>query len=127
MSDVRKLLEAMDQGDPKAADELLPLVYEQLRQLAARKRALECPEEAWQPTGLVQEAWRSLAGGQTLASRSRGQFFAIAAEAMRRLLIDNARSKLPLNRGTRWHRPGLPPTEAAADANDETLLVLNDA
>src|SRR5437870_6416781 len=99
MSEVTRILFALEQGDPHAAEQLLPLVYEELRKLAAQKMAQEAPGQTLQPTALVHEAYlRLVAGGDASAPKtqhwdSRGHFFAAAAEAMRRILVDNARRK----------------------------------
>jgi RNA polymerase sigma factor (TIGR02999 family) len=99
LSDVTHILEALAHGDPTAADELLPLVYQELRKLAARKMANESPGQTLQPTALVHEAWLKLAGSNRQQWRGRSHFFAAAAEAMRRILIDDARHKSSLKRG----------------------------
>ena len=91
MSDATVLLTAAGRGDPKAADELLELVYQELRQLAARKMAQESPGHTLQPTALVHEAWLRLVGSQNPTFANRAHFFSAAAEAMRRILIDRAR------------------------------------
>jgi len=88
MSDVTRLLETVDRGDPKAAEELLPLVYEELRRLAHALMAAESPGQTVQPTALVHEAWLRLAGSSQKQWKDRSHFFAVAAEAMRRILID---------------------------------------
>src|SRR5215813_9786098 len=93
MSDVTRILGAIEQGDPKAAEELLPLVYGELRKLAAAKMANEIPGQTLQPTALVHEAWLRLVGNEHQQWNSRGHFFGAAAEAMRRILIENARRK----------------------------------
>ena len=96
MSDVSAILSAIDQGDPQAAEDLLPLVYDELRQLAAHKLAHEKPGQTLQPTALVHEAYVRLVRSSSSAEmpwQSRGHFFAAAAEAMRRILIENARRK----------------------------------
>src|SRR5258708_28176111 len=93
MSDVTRILEAIQHGDGRAADELLPLVYEELRRLAAHKMANEMPGQTLQPTALVHEAWLRLTGGANQEWSGRGHFFAAAAEAMRRILVENARRK----------------------------------
>src|SRR6478672_12013336 len=94
MSDVSRILHAIDQGDPDAAEQLLPLVYEELRQLAARRLAQEKPGQTLQATALVHEAYaRLVADGNAQAWNSRGHFFAAAAEAMRRILVEQARRK----------------------------------
>src|SRR5437762_6471163 len=98
MSDVTRILNAIGGGDSKAAEVLLPLVYEELRKLAAHKMANEAPGQTLQPTALVHEAWLRLADQQVWESRSH--FFGAAAEAMRRILIDRARAKARLRRGS---------------------------
>jgi RNA polymerase sigma factor (TIGR02999 family) len=127
MSDVTRLLNAAAQGDAKSADELLPLVYDELRKLAAHKMAVEQPGQTLQPTALVHEAWLRLVGGQSVRFEGRGHFFAAAAEAMRRILIDRAREKLSLKRGGRAQRVNLDDLEVAVAADDETLLVVDEA
>src|SRR5262249_27489446 len=93
VSDVTRILEAIQQGDPHASEDLLPLVYEELRKLAAHKMSHEHPDQTLQPTALVHEAWLRLAGSTNQVWNSRGHFFAAAAEAMRRILIDRARKR----------------------------------
>jgi RNA polymerase sigma factor (TIGR02999 family) len=104
MTDVTQILNAIEQGDSKAADELLPLVYEELRLLAAQKMAQEKPGQTLQATALVHEAYIRLVGSQDQDWNSRGHFFAAAAEAMRRILIDSARRKRSLKRGGTYQR-----------------------
>jgi RNA polymerase sigma factor (TIGR02999 family) len=100
MADVTQILSAIEQGDQNAAEKLLPLVYEELRALAARKLAQEKPGQTLQATALVHEAYVRLVGGEPVAHwNSRGHFFAAAAEAMRRILVDNARRKQSRKRG----------------------------
>jgi RNA polymerase sigma factor (TIGR02999 family) len=99
MNDVTRILSAIEQGDAKAADELLPLVYEELRSLAAHKMSKEKPGQTLQATALVHEAYIRLVGSEARNWSSRTNFFAAAAEAMRRILIDNARRKKSLKRG----------------------------
>src|SRR5712672_2451064 len=99
MSDVTRILDAIQQGDPKAAEELLPLVYEELRKLAAHKMASEASGHTLQPTALVHDAWLRLVGGGDQRWESRGDFFSAAAEAMRRILIDSARRKRAAHHG----------------------------
>src|SRR5262245_2914197 len=93
MSEVTRILSAVEQGDPHAASQLLPLVYDELRKPAAQRMAQEAPGQTLQATALVHEAYLRLVGGEDRAWDSRGHFFAAAAEAMRRVLIDNARRK----------------------------------
>lgn len=99
MSDVTRILDAAQQGHSKAAEELLPLVYAELRRLAAVKMAQESPGQTLQPTALVHEAWLRLGGDSQPAWQNRAHFFGAAGEAMRRILIDKARSKARLKRG----------------------------
>src|SRR5205809_7986558 len=93
MSDVTRILDAIGQGNSQAADQLLPLVYHELRRLAAHKMASEAPGQTLQPTALVHEAYLRLVGNEDQKWSGRAHFFAAAAEAMRRILIDNARRK----------------------------------
>src|SRR5437773_12289648 len=104
MSDVTRILDAIQQGDPKATEELLPLVYEELRRLAAHKMANEMPGQTLQPTALVHEAWLRLTGGANPEWNGRGHFFAAAAEAMRRVQADNARRKQRVKHGRELQR-----------------------
>src|SRR5947207_10970101 len=106
MSEVTRILSALKQGDPNAADQLFPLVYEELRKLAAQKMAQEAPGQTLQPTALVHEAYLRLLGkGDPRHWDSRGHFFAAAAEAMRRILVENARRKRsPKHGGGRVHQ-----------------------
>jgi len=104
MSDVTRILNAMEHGDAKAADELLPLVYEELRKLASYKMANESPGQTLQATALVHEAWMRISGNENQKWDGRGHFFAAAAEAMRRILIDKARRKKALRHGGELHR-----------------------
>src|SRR5580692_931661 len=105
MSDVTRILSAIDQGDPAAAEKLLPLVYDELRKLAAHKLGQEKPGQTLQATALVHEAYlRLLDGDKAQHWNSRGHFFAAVAEAMRRILVDQARRKLSLRRGGDLHR-----------------------
>ena len=127
MSDVTQLLNAIEAGDSKAAEELLPLVYEELRKLAASKMANEAPGQTLQPTALVHEAWLRLAGTVNPQFEGRGHFFAAAAEAMRRILIERARQKLSLKRGAGAQRVNLEELELAVMADDDTLLAVDEA
>src|SRR5262245_57521959 len=99
MSDVTRILSAIERGDPRAADQLLPLVYDELRQLAARRLAREEPGQTLQATALVHEAYLRLVGAQDPGWDGRGHFFAAAAEAMRRILVEAARRKGRLKHG----------------------------
>src|SRR5438477_5324632 len=108
MSEVTRILSAIAQGDPHAAEQLLPLVYEELRQLAAQKLAQEKPGQTLQATALVHEAYlRLVDNDQARSWNSRGHFFAAAAEAMRRILVENARRKRAAKAGGGWHRQEL--------------------
>jgi len=127
MSDVTRILNAIEKGDRTAADELLPLVYEELRKLAAAKMAHEAAGNTLQPTALVHEAWLRLVGEENQEWDGRGHFFAAAAEAMRRILIEKARQKSSLKRGGHFERVNLDDVEIAILADDETLLLVNDA
>src|SRR6516162_5009766 len=114
MSDVSRILSAIEHGDPAAAGQLLPLVYEELRRLAARKLAREPSGLTLQPTALVHEAYlRLVGGGPTEGWEGRGHFFAAAAEAMRRILIDRARGKATTKRGGGLRRIDLEQVSAA--------------
>src|SRR6476469_517261 len=105
MADVTRLLSALEGGDMKAAEQLLPLVYEELRKLAAQRLAHEKPGQTLQPTALVHEAYLRLVGGDDAEQwNSRGHFFAAAAEAMRRILVDRAREKGRDKRGGKFER-----------------------
>src|SRR5437667_6508980 len=99
MSDVTRILNAIGGGDSKAAQDLLPLVYEELRKLAAHKMANEAPGQTLQPTALVHEAWLRLVRSDQQSWQNRAHFFGAAAEAMRRILIENARRKRALRHG----------------------------
>ena len=128
MSDVTRILNAIEGGDPKAPDELLPLVYEELRLLAAQKMARERPGQTLQATALVHEAYlRLVEGGDEQDWNSRGHFFCAAAEAMRRILIENARSKQKLKRGGDQHRVDLSDADIAIERDINDLLSLNEA
>jgi len=127
VSDVTQLLSAIDAGDSKAADQLLPLVYEELRKLAASRMAQEKPGQTLQPTALVHEAWLRLVGDESARFEGRGHFFAAAAEAMRRILIDRARQNLSLKRGAGAERVNLDELEVAVAADDATLLLVDEA
>jgi len=127
MSDVTRILNAIGGGDSKAAQDLLPIVYEELRKLAAHKMANEAPGQTLQPTALVHEAWLRLVGTENPQFEGRGHFFAAAAEAMRRILIDRARQKLSLKRGAGAARVNLEDLEVASAADDDTLLAVDEA
>jgi len=117
----------VQQGEAKAAGELLPLVYDELRKLASARMAHEQAGQTLQPTALVHEAWLRLSGGEHPNFDGRGHFFAAAAEAMRRILIENARRKGRLKRGGEWERVGLETLDLAVATNDDTLLAVHEA
>jgi len=127
MSDVTRILEAAQSGDPTAAEQLLPLVYDELRRLAALKMASEAAGQTLQPTALVHEAWLRLAGPDQPAWQNRSHFFGAAAEAMRRILVENARRKLRLKRGAGQQRVELHESAVAAPAEDDKILQVHAA
>jgi RNA polymerase sigma factor (TIGR02999 family) len=128
MADVTQILNAIEQGDPRAAEQLLPLVYDELRQLAAQKLSQEKPGQTLQATALVHEAYLRLVGART-AQRwdSQVHFFAAAAEAMRRILLNRARDKKRIKRGGERRRVDLDQVEIALDTSDEQLIALDEA
>jgi RNA polymerase sigma factor (TIGR02999 family) len=127
MGDVTRILADIERGDPRAADQLLPLVYDELRRLAAQKMAQENPGQTLQPTALVHEAYVRLVGDQSGQQRwdSRGHFFAAAAEAIRRILVESARRKQRIKHGGSFHR--LTVADLAAPAPDDDLVALDEA
>jgi len=127
MSDVTQLLNAIDAGDPKAADQLLPLVYEELRKLAARKMAQEKPGQTLQATALVHEAWLRLGQSNRQEWRGREHFFSAAAEAMRRVLVDNARRRLRCRHGGQLERVDAALVDLTIAADDEKCVRVSDA
>jgi RNA polymerase sigma factor (TIGR02999 family) len=128
MSDVTRLLDAALAGDPTAAAELLPLVYDELRKLAAARMAEERPGQTLQATALVHEAYlRLVGGGQPDGWDGRGHFFAAAAEAMRRILVEAARRKSRVRHGGPLRRVDLLDAEVAAPTDDEQILLLDEA
>jgi RNA polymerase sigma factor (TIGR02999 family) len=126
LSDVTRILESIGHGDPKAADELLPLVYSELRKLAAAKMSNEAPNQTLQPTALVHEAWLRLVGEDNPKFANRAHFFAAAAEAMRRILIDQARRKRAVRHGGDQQRVDLEGVEVAMSGDDDELLAVNE-
>src|SRR6266478_10219154 len=122
MSEATVLLTAVGRGDPKAADELLELVYQELRQLATRKMAQELPGQTLQPTALVHEAWLRLVRSENPSFENRAHFFSAAAEAMRRILIDRARRRHTHRHGGGYERVDLKESELAAPQTDDELL-----
>ena len=127
MSDVTQLLQAIEQGDPKAAGQLLPLVYDELRKLAACRMANEAPGQTLQPTALVHEAWLRLGGAPDQTWDSRAHFFGAAAEAMRRILIESARRKRALRHDAGRAQLDLQALEIAAPASDDQMLAIDEA
>jgi len=126
MSAVTRLLNSLGQGDAKAADELLAVVYAQLRQLAAGKMASERPGHTIQPTSLVHEAWLRLGGGGNQNWESRAHFFGAAAEAMRRILIETARRKQAARHGGGQQRLDVDELEISAGVKDDELIEVNE-
>jgi len=128
MSDVTRILSAIEQGDPQASEQLLPLVYEELRRLAAQKMAQESPGQTLQATALVHEAYLRLVDTEKVQHwNSRGRFFLAAAEAMRRILIENARRKRRLKRGGGFHRERLEDVEVECGVPQADLIALDEA
>jgi len=127
MSDVTRILAAIEHGDATAADQLLPLVYEELRRLAAGKMSQEKPGQTLQATALVHEAYIRLVGSQDQNWSGRTHFFTAAAEAMRRILIDNARRKQRLKHGGDRQKVNLTDVEPATEKPSEELIALDEA
>jgi RNA polymerase sigma factor (TIGR02999 family) len=128
MTDVTHILSAIEEGDPQAAAQLLPLVYDELRKLAAQKLAHERPGQTLQATALVHEAYLRLVDGDKVARwDSRGHFFAAAAEAMRRILVNRAVEKQCLKRGGGHRRIDLDRLAVVDDASDEDLVAIDEA
>jgi RNA polymerase sigma factor (TIGR02999 family) len=127
ITDATRILDRIQQGDPKAAEELLPLVYEELRQLAAAKMAGEAPGHTLQPTALVHEVWLRLVGAGEHQWNSRGHFFGAAAEAMRRILVESARRKACVRHGGRLERVSVEEIEIAAELPVERLIQVSEA
>lgn len=127
MSDVTRILESAQNGNPKAPEELLPLVYEELRRLAAHKMASEASGHTLQPTALVHEAWVRLVGKNSPKFENRAHFFAAAAEAMRRILIERARRRRALRHGGGAERISLEQLDVATPEDDDQMLAVNEA
>jgi RNA polymerase sigma factor (TIGR02999 family) len=128
MSEVTRILSAIEQGDPHAAGQLLPLVYDELRQLAACKLAQEKPGQTLQATALVHEAYLRLVDVERPQQwNSRGHFFAAAAEAMRRILVDRAREKSAQKRGGQFQKINIDAVDLATTATPDQLLAVDDA
>ena len=127
MSDVTRILNRANEGDSAAAEELLPLVYEELRKLAAHRMANESPDQTLQPTALVHEAWLRLVGDDDPKFEGRAHFFAASAEAMRRILIEKARRKGRRKHGGELQRVDWENLDVAVATDDDILLSMNDA
>jgi RNA polymerase sigma factor (TIGR02999 family) len=127
MSEITQVLQAMGRGDSRASEELLPLVYDELRRHAAARMAQEAAGQTLQPTALVHEAWLRLVGDGDRTWQNRAHFFGAAAEAMRRILIENARRKSRLKRGGDQVRLDVDQLELAAATPDEKILLIDEA
>jgi RNA polymerase sigma factor (TIGR02999 family) len=127
MSDVTRILAAIEEGDSQAVDKLLPAVYQELRQLAAQKLSQERPGQTLQATALVHEAYLRLVGADNQTWKSRTHFFAAAAEAMRRILIENARRKRRLKRGGGQLKVGMDEAIAFIDSPSEDVIAIDEA
>jgi RNA polymerase sigma factor (TIGR02999 family) len=126
VSEITRILTAVQQGDSGAANELLPLVYEELRRIAAAKMAHEAAGQTLQPTALVHEAWLRLGGESQPAWQNRAHFFAAAGEAMRRILIDRARRRARVRHGGQLEKVDVAEVEIAAPEDDERLLAIHE-
>jgi RNA polymerase sigma factor (TIGR02999 family) len=127
VSDVTRIIDALQQGDPRAGEELLPLIYDELRKVAVQQMARERPGHTLQPTALVHEAWLRLVGDEALTFKNRAHFFAAAAEAMRRILVESARRKKRLKHGGHLERVELDVVELALPVREDELLALDAA
>ncbi len=128
MSDVTQILQQIESGDPSAAEHLLPLVYDELRKLAAARMAQESPDHTLQPTALVHEAYMRLVDTEQAQQwNSRGHFFGAAAEAMRRILVENARRKSRVRHGQDQKRVELPEVASSSGPSPETILAVDEA
>ncbi|HZR20234.1 MAG TPA: sigma-70 family RNA polymerase sigma factor [Verrucomicrobiae bacterium] len=127
MSDATVMMAAIEAGDPKAAEQLLVLVYDELRRVAASKLAQEAPGQTLQPTALVHEAWLRLVGDHKPSFNDRAHFFRASAEAMRHILIDRARRKKTERHGGNYRRIDFEEFDLASPSADEQLLVVNEA
>jgi RNA polymerase sigma factor (TIGR02999 family) len=127
MSDVTRILKSIDAGEPHASGELLPLVYEELRKLAAAKMANEGAAHTLQATALVHEAWLALVGNENVRWEGRSHFFGAAAEAMRRILINNARRRKAIRHGGGQQRLDIHSLELPASGKDDEMLAVNEA
>jgi RNA polymerase sigma factor (TIGR02999 family) len=127
MGEVTRILKAVGEGETKAADDLLSLVYGELRRLAAQQMANEAPGQTLQPTALVHEAWLRLAGNNTPHFANRAHFFAAASEAMRRILIESARRKQAVRHGGGQQRVDIQELNLAVETKDDELLAVDEA
>ncbi|PWU15280.1 MAG: RNA polymerase subunit sigma [Verrucomicrobia bacterium] len=127
MSDITRILDAIQNGESKASEELLPLVYDELRRLAAAKMAREAPGQTLQPTALVHEAWLRLSADGQPNWQNRAHFLGAAAEAMRRILVENARRKLRLKRGSGVEHVEFDSLAIEAPAEDEKVLQVHES
>lgn len=127
MNEVTRIINAIQQGDGHASEELLPLVYEELRLLAAQKMSQEKPGQTLQATALVHEAYIRLMGSGEQGWDNKGHFFAAAAEAMRRILVDNARQKKTVKRGYGKHKINFETLELPYESPPEDLIILDEA
>lgn len=127
MAEVTRILNAIEQGDPRAAGELLPLVYGELRRLAAARMAQEAPGHTLQPTALVHEAWLKLVGDEGRHWNGRAHFFGAAAEAIRRILVDHARRKRAVRHGGGLARLDINDMPIAAPEKDDELMAVSEA
>jgi len=127
MSDITLMLQAIDRGEALASQELLPLVYDELRRLAAARMSQEAPGHTLQPTALVHEAWLRLVGSQKQSWQSRAHFFGAAAEAMRRILIERARRKSRLKRGSGQRLLDIADFDVIAALPDDKVLLVDEA
>ncbi len=127
MSEVTRILAAIERGDVRAVDELFPLVYQELRQLAAQRFSKELPGQTLQATALVHEAYLRLVGSEEQRWSGRHHFFSAAAEAMRRILIENARRKKRIRHGGGWKRVNLDAADVASEMPSDDLIALDEA
>lgn len=125
--DITRILHDIERGEEQASEQLLPLVYKELRQQAARQMAKEKSNHTLQPTALVHEAYLRLVGGEEQQWENRRHFFSAAAEAMRRILVENARRKQRIRHGGEWQRVELNGLDVAVTANDDQLMIVNEA
>jgi RNA polymerase sigma factor (TIGR02999 family) len=127
MSDITLVLDAIDRGESQASEQLLPLVYNELRNLATARMLQESAGHTLQPTALVHEAWLRLVGGDSQNWKNRAHFFAAAAEAMRRILVEHARRKARMKRGGGRERLNIEDLDLAGSAPDDRIVLVDDA